>query len=102
MKIIVLIFTTVIDNTSPYTGAHFQNVANIAKCIALNTEFSEVESEKIYLVGLLHDIGRLAVPNEILMKPGKLGEEEYDIVKQHPYYNYYILKQIEDFEDIAV
>lgn len=78
------------------------NVAKVAERIALYTGFSEVESERIYIAGLLHDIGKLAVPNEILLKPGRLSEEEFDIVKQHPYYSYYILQQDEGFQDIAV
>lgn len=89
--VIAKIFAKIIDDTSPYTAAHSQNVAKVSECLALSTGFSEVESEKLYLAGLLHDIGKLAVPNEILMNPGKLNENEYDIVKQHPYYSYYIL-----------
>lgn len=99
--VIAKIFAKIIDDTSPYTAAHSQNVAKVAKNIALHTGFSEVESEKLYLAGLLHAIGKLAVPNEILMKPGPLTENEYDIVKQHPYYSYYILHQVEGFEEIA-
>lgn len=48
------------------------------------------------------DIGKLAVPNEILIKPGKLNESEYDIVKQHPNYSNNILQQVEGLEDIAI
>lgn len=99
--VIAKIFAKIIDSTSPYTGAHSQNVAKVAESIALHIGFSEVESEKMYLAGLLHGIGKLAVPNEILMKPGRLSEEEFDIVKQHPYYSYYLLQQVEGFADIA-
>lgn len=100
--VIVKIFSKIIDNTSPYTAVHSQNVAHVSKCLALYTGFSELESEKMYLAGLLHDIGRLAVPNEILTKPGVLSGNEYKIDKQHPYYSYYILQQVEGFEEIAV
>lgn len=100
--VIAKIFAKIIDDTSPYTAAHSQNVAKVSERIALYKGFSEVESEKIYLAGLLHDIGKLAVPNEILLKPGKLSVSEFDIVKQHPYYSYYILQQVEGFEDIAL
>lgn len=100
--VIAKIFAKIIDDTSPYTAAHSQNVAKVAKCLALYTGFSEVESEKLYLAGLLHDIGKLAVPNEILMKPGTLTDNEYAIVKQHPYYSYYILQQVEGFEEISI
>lgn len=100
--VISKIFAKIIDDTSPYTAAHSQNVAKVSKCIALSIGFSETEAEKIFLAGLLHDIGKLAVPNEILTKPGALNENEFDIVKQHPYYSYYILQQVEGFEEIAV
>lgn len=100
--VIAKIFAKIIDDTSPFTAAHSQNVAMVSKYIALYMGFSEVESEKLYLAGLLHDIGKLAVPSEILMKPGALSENEFDIVKQHPYYSYYILQQVEGFEEIAI
>lgn len=99
---IAKIFAKIIDSTSPYTAVHSQNVANVSRRIALSTGFSEIEAEKIYLAGLLHDIGKLAVPNEILTKSGTLNKDEFDIVKQHPYYSYTILQQVEGFEEIAV
>lgn len=100
--VIAQIFAKIIDGTSPYTAAHSQNVAKVAESIALYKGFSEMEAEKLYLAGLLHDLGKLAVPNEILMKPGKMSDEEFTILKQHPYYSYYILHQVEGFEEIAV
>lgn len=54
-----------------------------------------------YLAGLLHDLGKLAIPNEILIKPGKLTVKEFDLIKQHPYYGFRILEQIEEFNLIA-
>ena len=99
--VIAKIFAKIIDNTSPYTAVHSQNVANVSKHLALSRSYCEVESEKIYLAGLLHDIGKLAVPNQILIKQGKLSENEFSIIKQHPYYSYCILQQVEGFEQIA-
>ena len=53
------------------------------------------------IAGLLHDLGKLAIPNEILEKPEKLTEEEYLLIKQHTYYTYRILQGIDNFEKIA-
>jgi len=55
--------------------------------MALIRGFSSNEAKQMYLTGLVHDLGKLAVPNEILNKPGKLTIEEREIVKQHPYYS---------------
>lgn len=57
--------------------------------------------KKFYLAGLLHDLGKLAVPNEILNKQGRLDDNELLIMKQHPYYSMFILGKVEGFEDLA-
>ena len=57
-------------------------------------------SEKMYLAGALHDIGKVAVGNEILEKPGRLTDEEFTIMKHHAAYTYYILSEIDDFEEL--
>lgn len=95
------IFSQIIDATSHYTAKHSLNVAKMAKYLALKRGFCEEESKLFYLAGLLHDLGKLAVPNRILDKPGKLTKSEFDLVKQHPYYSRRILEQIDGFEEIA-
>ena len=96
------IFSQVIDSTSHYTAAHSRNVASVSQLLAELRGFSGEESRYFYLAGLLHDIGKLAVPNEILNKPDRLSEDEMEIVRQHPYYSHRILAQIEGFEKIAL
>jgi len=98
---IAKIFSKVVDATSPYTIAHSKNVAILSTFLAKRHGFNEEELKMFYLAGLLHDFGKLAIPDNILNKPGKLTEHEYDIIKQHPYYSYRILEQIEGFELIT-
>lgn len=95
------LFSSVIDSTSHYTAAHSQNVARVAQCLAFCRGYSTDEAKLMYLTGLVHDIGKLAVPNEILNKRGPLNEQEREIIKQHPYFSQRILERVEGFERIA-
>ena len=62
--------------------------------------FDEETAQKMYLAGALHDIGKVAVGNEILEKPGRLTDEEFTTMKDHASYTYYILSEIDDFEEL--
>ena len=62
----------------------------------------EKTQEKIYYVALLHDIGKIGVPNAIINKPGKLTEEEYEIIKTHPVIGSDILKSISSMPEISI
>ncbi|MGI6092060.1 MAG: HD domain-containing protein [Veillonellaceae bacterium] len=95
------LFATVIDNTSRFTARHSHSVAIAAQFLARNKGYSTEEIKMMRVAGLLHDLGKLAVPNEILEKPGKLTADEFTIIKQHPYYTYRILEQIDGFDIIA-
>ena len=63
---------------------------------------SIVEQDMIYRAGLLHDVGKIGVPVEIINKPGKLTDGEFDLIKNHPITGYHILKEISEYGDIAV
>jgi len=95
------IFSKIVDETSPFTASHSKNVAIVSSSLARMYGYNDEEIKLFYLSGLLHDLGKLAVPNEILTKPGKLTKKEFDLVKQHSYYSFRILKQIEGFDIIA-
>ena len=101
LKELAELFSGVIDETSHYTAAHSRNVAEVARALAVQRGFSLTEGEEFYLAGLLHDIGKLSVPNEILNRKRKLTEEEFAIIRQHPYYGHRILGSIPGFENIA-
>lgn len=79
----------------PYTSGHQQRVTKLACAIAENMDLSENQIEGLRIAGLLHDIGKISVPAEILSKPGKITQDEYNIIKQHCQIGYEILKGIE-------
>lgn len=95
------IFATIIDRTSKFTGAHSRSVAAVSAYLAQAKGYSPAEVKVMRIAGLFHDLGKLAIPNEILEKPGKLTDREFAIIKQHPYYTYRILEQIDSFQLIA-
>lgn len=82
-----------------YTFKHSVDVATMAMVVAKKMGFSEAEVLDIGVAGLLHDIGKSKIPNEILNKPGRLTEEEFAIMKQHPLLGYNILKDNADIKD---
>ena len=93
LSTIVTIANTV-DARDKYTGGHSLRVAVCAKNIAENLGWSESECQNIYSVALLHDIGKIAVPDSILNKPGKLEDTEFEEIKKHPGAGYEILRDI--------
>ncbi|MGE0442184.1 MAG: HD-GYP domain-containing protein [Gemmatimonadales bacterium] len=94
-------FAIVIDAKSPYTYHHSAGVAAIAVELADRLDLGAASARDLRLAGLLHDIGKLAVPNTILDKSGKLTEAEWAVMRQHPAYTYEILGRIEPFRALA-
>ena len=74
------------------TYVHSMNVALICNLFAHWLKFDEKETKVLTLAGLLHDIGKMMIPQEIIKKPGKLSDEEYRIIQQHPVLGYELLK----------
>ena len=95
------LMSRIIDFRSSFTAMHSAGVAASAKELARLAGMNEKDCMKMEIAGNLHDVGKLRVPNEILEKPGKLTEEEFNKVKEHPYYTRLILMDIEGFEEIA-
>jgi HD-GYP domain-containing protein (c-di-GMP phosphodiesterase class II) len=93
-------FADVIDAKSPYTSDHSRGVARIARALGQRLDRSTPEQRRLYRAGLLHDIGKLAVSNRILDKPGKLTDEEFAFVRQHPAHSRDILGPVEAFADV--
>jgi putative nucleotidyltransferase with HDIG domain len=85
----------IVEVRDPYTQGHEVRVAKLAKLIAEEMHLTEDEVEAIEMSGLVHDIGKLCVPAEILTKPGRLIEEEFALIKKHSEAGYSILKGIE-------
>ncbi|MBQ3543849.1 MAG: HD domain-containing protein [Lachnospiraceae bacterium] len=85
-----------------YTSGHSKRVAEYSRMIAERMGKSEKEQEIIYRAGLLHDVGKIKVPVDIINKSGKLTDEEYDLIKIHPVTGYYILKDISEHSDMDI
>ncbi len=85
----------IIEKKDQYTAGHQQRVARIACAIAEEMGLEEVRIEGLRLAAEIHDIGKIAVPGEILTKPGELNGLEYGIIKNHPRIGYEILENIE-------
>lgn len=94
-------FAKAIDAKDKYTNGHSIRVALYSREIAKRIGFSEKEQERIYYVALLHDIGKIGIPDGILNKPGKLTEEERLIIQTHPSIGGEILKDFTALEGIA-
>ncbi len=90
-----------IDAKDTYTNGHSRRVAEYSREIARRYGFSESEQEQVYMIGLLHDVGKIGIPDTILNKPGKLTNEEFAIIKTHPSIGAEILKNITEFPEIS-
>ncbi len=94
------LFRRVIDFRSAFTSTHSSGVATSAEVLADKIGFSKLECLQMRLAGYLHDLGKLAVPKEILEKPGKLTEEEYRVIKTHAYHTYRTLERLPDLQTV--
>lgn len=93
-------FSTAIDYRDDYTGNHSRRVMSLSILIANELQLSKQELFETYLGSLLHDIGKVGIPDSILKKEGPLTEEEYTIIKQHPVIGAKILGNITSYESI--
>jgi PAS domain S-box-containing protein len=82
----------VIESCDPYTAGHQQRVAKLARLVGENMGLAADIVERLYLDGLLHDIGKVSIPRSILTKPGQLAEEEWALIRAHTKQGYGILK----------
>lgn len=94
---IVMALSGAIDAKDTYTNGHSTRVAEYSKRLAQRAGLSEQVQSDIYMMGLLHDVGKIGVPDAIINKPDKLTEEEYSIIKKHPVMGAEILKNITEF-----
>ena len=91
-----------IDAKDKYTHGHSSRVAEYSRKIAELAGKSEKECDDVYYAALLHDVGKIGVPGSIINKDGKLTDEEYGIIKQHPTMGVQILSSITDFPYLSV
>ena len=90
-----------IDAKDTYTNGHSSRVAEYSRMIASRAGYSDDERREIYMMGLLHDVGKIGVPVEVINKPGKLSDEEFELIKQHPVIGSRILKSIKERPKLA-
>jgi putative nucleotidyltransferase with HDIG domain len=90
-----------IEGRDTYTGGHSERVAIYSQGIAKAMGFSEEECDLIYQAGILHDIGKIITPDAILLKPGKLTQNEYLLIQEHAHEGFKILSRIPMYINIA-
>ena len=91
---VITAMAAALEKRDPYTAGHQLRVAKLAQAIAAEMKVSNAQIEGTYLAGIIHDIGKIAIPAEILTKPGKLCTEEFLLLKKHPMQGYEIIKAI--------
>jgi len=84
-----------VETRDPYTAGHQRRVSNLARGIATEMGVSEDQIQGVRMAGVIHDIGKISVPGEILSKPGKISQNEFGIIKEHPQVGYNILKTVD-------
>lgn len=90
----IISLAAAIDTRDHYTHGHSKKVADIATATARKLTLTNHEVDNIYFASMLHDIGKIGIPDKILLKPGRLTEKEFDVIKKHPIYGIRILKHI--------
>ncbi len=88
------IMAYLIDFKSPFTATHSSGVAHIATSLASLFNFTAPDLKKMKIAGLLHDIGKIAIPSDILEKPGKLSDREINIMKSHVFHTHKIISKL--------
>ncbi len=84
-----------VETRDPYTAGHQRRVSNLARGIATEMGVSKDQIQGVRMAGVIHDIGKISVPGEILSKPGKISQNELGIIKEHPQVGYNILKTVD-------
>lgn len=95
------LFSQIIDFRSSFTSTHSCGVAYTSEAIACFFGLTKQECQMMRIAGFLHDIGKLAIPKEILEKPDKLEPEEFNVMRSHTYYTYRVLDTIPGFRTIT-
>jgi diguanylate cyclase (GGDEF)-like protein len=91
---------TAIDNKDHYTRHHSEEVTLLSLLVGKEIGYDEEQLRAVRISGLLHDVGKIAVPDDILRHPGKLGRDEWDIMQQHPVFGALIVKDVPNLEHV--
>ncbi len=98
----MLVLASAIESRDTYTGGHVERVANYSKDIAIEIGLSQKEVRDIYLGAIVHDVGKITIKDNLLNKPGKFIEEEFDEIKLHPEIGMKILSKIENIKSAVL
>lgn len=97
----ILSFVNMIEHRDTYTAGHTLRVANYCEMIAQKMGLEPETIRVLNKAAILHDIGKIATPDAVLLKPGQLSSMEYDLIKQHAYAGYEMLSKIKMYEELA-
>lgn len=92
--------TAAIDAKDRYTRGHSERVAWMSCALATQLGLPAADAERIRIAGLVHDVGKIGVPERVLTKPGKLSDDEFAFIKQHPTIGHEILRDIPQLSDV--
>jgi len=92
---------TLLEKHDPYTKGHSENVARLSREFSSYLGLSEKRVQDIYWAGILHDMGKILLPQNILNKPTKLTMKEFEEIKRHPVYAYEVFKKSRSMKEIA-
>src|SRR3989442_12603864 len=93
---------SLIDLRDRYTGGHSQRVANYVRGIAVQMCMPEDDADTMVFAASLHDIGKIGVPDHILLKPGKLDDAEFAWIRRHPEWGWMALRAVDGFQEAAL
>jgi HD-GYP domain-containing protein (c-di-GMP phosphodiesterase class II) len=93
---------SLVDLRDAYTGSHSSRVASYARATGLRLGLPDAQLDNVVMAALLHDIGKIGVPDHVLLKPGKLTDEEFAHVRKHPELGWMALRHIEDYKAIGL
>ncbi len=101
LKQLAAMFSQIVDAKSTFTAEHSTGVSRLARFFAEGLGVSPTQCDKLEIAGLLHDLGKLRVPDEVLDKPGRLDDRERKLMNAHSYETFQILRRIKGFEEIT-
>src|SRR5438093_5047699 len=93
---------SLVDLRDCYTGGHSTRVADYSHRIALELGMNETETETQLLAASLHDVGKIGVPDHILLKSGRLTEDEFEYIKKHSEFGWMVLRNIDGMEEASL
>jgi HD-GYP domain-containing protein (c-di-GMP phosphodiesterase class II) len=89
---------SLLDLRDRYTGGHSSRVAEYSRRIALQMNLADDETEEIVMAAALHDIGKIGVPDSVLLKQGKLSDEEFEWIRKHPEFGWIAVRNVDGFQ----